>query len=417
MMYFILSRRVFRPRGRPARSSSSSSSSSSSRGRDGTGAATDARILGAGRLLDADDAAASIGVRRAEEECRRFEAVRWLSHRPRSGSKPKLEVGLTRRAHSLIRDLRARASEEKASGSACVAMDVLFAFTGDKFAVVVSDTTSVQQIIVQKDDEEKTLDLDSHKLLAMSGPKGDCVHFGEYVQANMKLYELKNGHKLSTHAAMSFIRGELAAALRKGPYQVNMLLAGCARASVRRLRFLRRVRIVRSSSLARSLPIPSVVVRARASRRASPRGAVVLLRRASIAPRRGPPRDPVPPPTMTNLISLLPQSLSPSSDRYDEHEDDASLYFIDYLASTQKVNSGGHGYGGMFCLSLFDKHWKPKMTRAEADALVDMCIAEVRERLVTAPAKYHVKIVDKTGTSCTLYDCVEKAAEKARMAA
>ena len=31
-------------------------------------------------------------------------------------------------------------------------MDVLFAFTGDKFAVVVSDTTSVQQIIVQKDD-------------------------------------------------------------------------------------------------------------------------------------------------------------------------------------------------------------------------------------------------------------------------
>ena len=417
MMYFILSRRVFRPRGRPARSSSSSSSSSSSRGRDGTGAATDARVLGAGRLLDADDAAASIGVRRAEEECRRFEAVRWLSHRPRSGSKPKLEVGLTRRAHSLIRDLRARASEEKASGSACVAMDVLFAFTGDKFAVVVSDTTSVQQIIVQKDDEEKTLDLDSHKLLAMSGPKGDCVHFGEYVQANMKLYELKNGHKLSTHAAMSFIRGELAAALRKGPYQVNMLLAGCARASVRRLRFLRRVRIVRSSSLARSLPIPSVVVRARASRRASPRGAVVLLRRASIAPRRGPPRDPVPPPTMTNLISLLPQSLSPSSDRYDEHEDDASLYFIDYLASTQKVNSGGHGYGGMFCLSLFDKHWKPKMTRAEADALVDMCIAEVRERLVTAPAKYHVKIVDKTGTSCTLYDCVEKAAEKARMAA
>ena len=417
MMYFILSRRVFRPRGRPARSSSSSSSSSSSRGRDGTGAATDARVLGAGRLLDADDAAASIGVRRAEEECRRFEAVRWLSHRPRSGSKQKLEVGLTRRAHSLIRDLRARASEEKASGSACVAMDVLFAFTGDKFAVVVSDTTRVQQIIVKKDDEEKTLDLDSHKLLAMSGPKGDCVHFGEYVQANMKLYELKNGHKLSTHAAMSFIRGELAAALRKGPYQVNMLLAGCARASVRRLRFLRRVRIVRSSSLARSLPIPSVVVRARASRRASPRGAVVLLRRASIAPRRGPPRDPVPPPTMTNLISLLPQSLSPSSDRYDEHEDDASLYFIDYLASTQKVNSGGHGYGGMFCLSLFDKHWKPKMTRAEADALVDMCIAEVRERLVTAPAKYHVKIVDKTGTSCTLYDCVEKAAEKARMAA
>jgi 20S proteasome subunit beta 4 len=31
----------------------------------------------------------------------------------------------------------------------------------------------------------------------------------------------------------------------------------------------------------------------------------------------------------------------------------------------------------MFCLSLFDKHWKPKMTRAEASDLVDKCIAEV----------------------------------------
>ena len=51
-------------------------------------------------------------------------------------------------------------------------MDVLFAFTGDKFAVVVSDTSSVQQIIVQKDDMEKIMDLDSHKLMALSGPKG-----------------------------------------------------------------------------------------------------------------------------------------------------------------------------------------------------------------------------------------------------
>ena len=105
-------------------------------------------------------------------------------------------------------------------------MDVLFAFTGDKFAVVVSDTTSVQQIIVQKDDMEKIMDLDSHKLLALSGPKGDCVYFGEYVQANMKLYELRNGVKLSTHACANFVRNQLAEALRKGPYQVNTLLAG-----------------------------------------------------------------------------------------------------------------------------------------------------------------------------------------------
>ena len=39
-------------------------------------------------------------------------------------------------------------------------MDVIFGFVGDKFAVVVSDTMAVQQIIINKDDEDKTLQLD-----------------------------------------------------------------------------------------------------------------------------------------------------------------------------------------------------------------------------------------------------------------
>jgi 20S proteasome subunit beta 4 len=46
--------------------------------------------------------------------------------------------------------------------------------------------------------------------------------------------------------------------------------------------------------------------------------------------------------------------------------------------------------------------------------LIDKCIAEVRTRLVTAPTKYHVKIVDKDGCHTTLYDCVEKAAQAVR---
>jgi hypothetical protein len=136
-------------------------------------------------------------------------------------------------------------------------MDVVFGFLGDGFAVIVTDTTSVQQIIIQKDDMEKTLDLDSHKLMALSGPKGDCTYFGEYIQANMKLYELKNGAKLSTHAAANFTRNNLAESLRKGPYQVNILLAG-----------------------------------------------------------------------------------------YDADEGVCSLYFLDYMASMQKVNSGGGVFGG-----------------------------------------------------------------------
>lgn len=48
-----------------------------------------------------------------------------------------------------------------------------------------------------------------------------------YVSKNINLYELSNaGTKLSTHAQANFARGELAAALRKGPFQVNVLLGG-----------------------------------------------------------------------------------------------------------------------------------------------------------------------------------------------
>lgn len=42
----------------------------------------------------------------------------------------------------------------------------------------------------------------------------------------MKLYELSNDISLSTHAQANFCRGELAKALRQGPYQVNVLLGG-----------------------------------------------------------------------------------------------------------------------------------------------------------------------------------------------
>jgi 20S proteasome subunit beta 4 len=35
-----------------------------------------------------------------------------------------------------------------------------------------------------------------------------------------------DGTKLSTHAQANYARGELATALRKGPFQVNVLLAG-----------------------------------------------------------------------------------------------------------------------------------------------------------------------------------------------
>lgn len=68
--------------------------------------------------------------------------------------------------------------------------------------------------------------LDESKLLAGSGTPADTSNFTEYIQKSMKLYALNNDIGLDTQAAANFIRGELARALRKGPYQTNLLLGG-----------------------------------------------------------------------------------------------------------------------------------------------------------------------------------------------
>jgi 20S proteasome subunit beta 4 len=186
-------------------------------------------------------------------------------------------------------------------------MDSQFAFVGSDFCCVIADTTAVQQIIVQKSNEDKIIELDKSKLFALSGPKGDCANFGEFVKCNLNLYRLKNGRELTTRAAANWTRNELAKALRSGPYQVNGLFAG-----------------------------------------------------------------------------------------FDE-QNGPELFFLDYLATMHKVNSSGHGYGGMFSLSLFDKHWVPNMSKQQSLQLVRKCVAEIQERLVVAPEKFLVKFVGKDG--------------------
>nr|GMC83400.1 proteasome subunit beta type-2-A [Ipomoea batatas] len=97
---------------------------------------------------------------------------------------------------------------------------------GNGFALVVADTSAVHSILVHKSNEDKIMILDSHKLMGASGEAGDRVQFTEYIQKNVALYQFRNGIPLTTAAAANFTRGELATALRKNPYSVNILLAG-----------------------------------------------------------------------------------------------------------------------------------------------------------------------------------------------
>lgn len=63
-------------------------------------------------------------------------------------------------------------------------------------------------------------------MLAATGEQTDRYQFTNYVQKNLQLEEYRTGHELSVEAAAQYIRTELATALRKGPYQVNLLIAG-----------------------------------------------------------------------------------------------------------------------------------------------------------------------------------------------
>lgn len=83
---------------------------------------------------------------------------------------------------------------------------------------------------------------------------------------------------------------------------------------------------------------------------------------------------------------------------YDERGDTASLYYIDYLASSNKVNFGCHGAASNFVLSILDREWKQGLTEAEGLEIVRKCIAEIQTRFLASQPKFMVKIVDKHGT-------------------
>ncbi|GMH08451.1 hypothetical protein Nepgr_010291 [Nepenthes gracilis] len=103
-------------------------------------------------------------------------------------------------------------------------MECVFGLVGDGFAIIASDTSAVHSILVHKSNEDKVMILDSHKLMGASGEPGDRVHFTEYIQKNVALYQFRNGIPLTTAAAANFTLGELATALRKVSLSVSLFV-------------------------------------------------------------------------------------------------------------------------------------------------------------------------------------------------
>uniref|UniRef100_A0A8H7Y5H9 Proteasome subunit beta n=1 Tax=Psilocybe cubensis TaxID=181762 RepID=A0A8H7Y5H9_PSICU len=106
-------------------------------------------------------------------------------------------------------------------------METSFAITGKGYLIMAADTTAARSIVKMKVDEDKIKTLSPHLLMAYSGEPGDTVQFAEYVERNIRLYQIRNLYALRPSAAASWIRRALATSLRsRKPYSVNLLLGG-----------------------------------------------------------------------------------------------------------------------------------------------------------------------------------------------
>jgi len=105
-------------------------------------------------------------------------------------------------------------------------MDSAIGVVGKDFVLLAADCSQARSILKMKGDLDKIFQIDSHKLFALTGEAADRENFGHYIQKNIKLYALRTGLTLSNHAAAHFARSEMAEALRRAPYQANVLFGG-----------------------------------------------------------------------------------------------------------------------------------------------------------------------------------------------
>ncbi|TEB23021.1 proteasome component Pre1 [Coprinellus micaceus] len=107
-------------------------------------------------------------------------------------------------------------------------METSFAITGKGYVIVAADTTAARSIVKMKIDEDKIKVLGpTFSWHTLENLVRDTVQFAEYVERNIRLYQIRNTYSLRPSAAASWVRRSLAESLRsRHPYSVNLLLGG-----------------------------------------------------------------------------------------------------------------------------------------------------------------------------------------------
>ena len=105
-------------------------------------------------------------------------------------------------------------------------MDTVFGIAGKEWALVVTDTAVNRSIFSLKHDEDKITQLSAYKIMGSAGEQCERYQFANFMQRNLELQEFRTGVEMGVEATAQYMRSELAKALRSGPYQVNLLIAG-----------------------------------------------------------------------------------------------------------------------------------------------------------------------------------------------
>ncbi|XP_028402512.1 proteasome subunit beta type-2-like [Dendronephthya gigantea] len=96
------------------------------------------------------------------------------------------------------------------------------------------------------------------------------------------------------------------------------------------------------------------------------------------------------------LRSMTPYQVNLLLAGYDKHSG-PELYFMDYLASQQKVPFAAHGYGAFFIMGILDRYYKKDMSIEEAQNVIKKCIAEIQKRFLINMPSFIIRYVDGDG--------------------
>ena len=105
-------------------------------------------------------------------------------------------------------------------------MDCAFAVQGKDYILLATDRAVMTSIIKLQDSDTKTIQLSENQIMAACGDNHDRKTFSKLVQCNMDYYYYMNGNRLTTSEAASYTRNLLAEAIRKHPYQCNVIITG-----------------------------------------------------------------------------------------------------------------------------------------------------------------------------------------------